>query len=55
MDYGRPLEYGEDLDWSALMLGREGHLKRLAHGVAGRHYGAERKELNDDSDYADDL
>ena len=52
VDYGRPLEHGEDLDWLVLMLGREGHLERLAHGVAGRDYGAERKELYGDSDYA---
>ena len=51
VDYGRPLEHGEDLDWLVLMLGREGHLERLAHGVAGCDYGAERKELDGDSDY----
>src|SRR5712691_3605414 len=52
VDYGRPLEHGEDLNWLVLMLGREGHLERVAHGVAGRDYGGERKELNSDSDYA---
>jgi hypothetical protein len=52
VDDGRPLEHGEDLDWLALMLSREGHLERIAHGVAGRDYGAERKELNGDGDYA---
>jgi integrase-like protein len=52
VDDGRPLEHGEDLDWLVLMLSREGHLERIAHGVAGRDYGAERKELNGDGDYA---